>query len=138
MKVAVATNNEKTVAGHLGRVGGFLIYKIKDGKVVDKEFRENNFTNHGHGHEHHGHNGGGHNHGHHRLIEGLGDCKNLIFKSGGWRIIDDLEAHGIHPIITDEKFADEAIDKFIKGELEELELEDCHGNGRGHAHHHHD
>ncbi|HDZ58681.1 MAG TPA: hypothetical protein ENH47_01270, partial [Ignavibacteriales bacterium] len=121
----------------------FLIYKIKDGKVVDKELKKNNFTNHGHGpgnhehgYEHHGHNGRGHGHGHNRLIEGLGDCKYLIFKSGGWRIIDDLEVNGIHPIITDVKFADDAIDKFIKGELEELELEDCHGNGQGHGRHH--
>ncbi len=134
MKAAVATNNKKTVAGHLGRVRGFLIYTIENDKVLYEEYRENNFTHHGHGpnhHEHHHH--GGHGHGHQRLIEGLSDCNYLIFKSGGWRIIDELKANGIQPIITDEKYADEAINKFIKGELEEKELEDC----CEHRHHHH-
>jgi len=43
-----------------------------------------------------------------------------------------LEANGIKPIITDEKYADEAISKFIKDKLEEKDLTDC----CGHGHHH--
>jgi len=37
MKAAIATNNKKTVAGHLGRVRGFLIYTIENDKVLYEE-----------------------------------------------------------------------------------------------------
>lgn len=134
MKIAVATNNEKTVAGHVGRCRGFLVYHIEDDIIKKIELRENTFTNHGNGSHHHNHEPGhghgmGHRHG--RLVEGLQDCNYLIFKSGGWRMIENLQENKIEPILTDEKFADDAVNKFIKGELETRELEDC-----GDHHHH--
>lgn len=130
MKIAVATNNEKTVAGHVGRCKGFLVYEIEEQKISRIELRENTFTPHTQGEHHHGQHGGGHRH--RRLVEGLGDCNYLIFKSGGWRMIENLQENNIEPILTDEKFADDAVNKFIKGELETRELEDCHD----HNHHH--
>lgn len=127
MKIAVATNNKETVAGHVGRCRAFLIYEIENEKIKRVEMRENSFTNHGHGsHQHnheHGHGHGGHGHG--RLVKGLQDCSYLIFKSGGWRMIENLQENNIQPIITDEKIADTAVDKFIKGELAEKALQDC-------------
>jgi predicted Fe-Mo cluster-binding NifX family protein len=132
MKIAVATNNQKTVTGHIGRCSGFNIYETEGDQIKNKEFRENTFTHHRQGlhHEGHHHGGGGRGHGHERLIEGIGDCQYLIFQSGGWRIIEDLKANNIQPIITDEKFADEAVSKFIKGELEEKELTGCREHER--------
>ena len=47
-------------------------------------------------------------------------------------MIDNLQENNIEPILTDEKFADDAVNKFIKGELETRELEDCND----HNHHH--
>ena len=47
-------------------------------------------------------------------------------------MIENLQENNIEPILTDEKFADDAVNKFIKGELETRELEDCHD----HNHHH--
>ena len=32
MKIAVATNNEETIAGHVGKCKGFLVYEIKEHK----------------------------------------------------------------------------------------------------------
>ena len=124
MKIAVATNNEKTVAGHVGRCRGFLVYDIEEQKIKRIELRENTFTNHSqseHNHEHH--SGGGHRHG--RLVEGLSDCNYLIFKSGGWRMIENLQENNIEPILTDEKFTDDAVNKFLEGKLEIRELKDC-------------
>ncbi len=129
MKIAVATNNKETVAGHVGKCRAFLIYEIEDKKIKRIEYRENTFTNHGRGsHDHNHEHGYGHGmgHGHGHLVEGLQDCSSLIFKSGGWRMIENLQENNIQPIITDEKSADTAVEKFIKGELEEKDLEDCH------------
>lgn len=127
MKIAVATNNQQTVAGHIGRCKGFNIYDIDEDKIKSKEFRENTFTHHRQGLHHDGHRYGGHGggHGHQRLLEGIGDCECLIFQSGGLRMIEDLKANNIQPVLTDEKFADDAVQKFTRGELEEKELAGC-------------
>ncbi|MBT8378298.1 MAG: hypothetical protein KJN64_03620 [Ignavibacteria bacterium] len=129
MNIAVATNNKQTVTGHVGRCKGFLVYHIEEEQIKKVEFRENTFTHHRQGLHHEGHQHGGHGHGgghgHRRLMEGIGDCQYLIFQSGGWRMIEDLKANNIQPIVTDEKNADEAVQKFIKGELEEKEATGC-------------
>jgi predicted Fe-Mo cluster-binding NifX family protein len=134
MKIAVATNNQQTVTGHIGRCKGFNIYETDDSGIQNKEFRENTFTHHRQGlhqeRHHHGGHGGGH--GHNRLIEGIGDCKYLIFQSGGWRIIEDLKTNNIQPILTDEKNADEAVQKFLKGELKLKKETGCREQGLGH------
>lgn len=100
MKIAVATNNKKTVVGHVGRCKGFLVYEIEEQKINRIELRENTFTHHAQGEHHHEHRDGGHRHG--RLVEGLGDCNYLIFKSGGWRMIENLQENNIEPILTNE------------------------------------
>lgn len=130
MKIAVATNNEESVAGHVGKCRGFLIYEIEEQKIKQIELRENTFTHHAQGMHQHEHRDGGHRHG--RLVEGIGDCNYLNFKSGGWRMIENLQENNIEPILTDEKFADDAVNKFINGELETRKLEDCND----HSHHH--
>jgi predicted Fe-Mo cluster-binding NifX family protein len=125
MNIAVATNNKQTVTGHVGRCKGFLIYNTEGEQIKKVEFRENIFTHHRQGIKHNGGHGHGGGHGHKRLLEGIGDCQYLIFQSGGWRLIEDLKQNNIQPIATDEKNADEAVQKFIKGELEEKEAAGC-------------
>jgi predicted Fe-Mo cluster-binding NifX family protein len=116
-KVAVATNDQRRISGHLGRCRSFMIFEINENKIINKEVRENLFTNHrmGHDHQHHG-EGGGHNHDH--LIEGLKDCKYLISLGGGWRVVEDLKQHNITPLFADVELIDDAVNMFIKGELE--------------------
>lgn len=127
MKIAVASNNEKNIAGHVGKCKGFLVYHVDENKIIKIELRKNTFTSHGqqdHGHQHHsGHGRGGHGHG--WIAECLKDCDVLIFKSGGWRMIDNLQESNIKPAITDERFADDAVNNYLKGELEEKELTGC-------------
>jgi len=47
MKIAVATNDNYTVAGHVGRCRAFLIYQTDGSNIQSKEVRENLFTHHG-------------------------------------------------------------------------------------------
>ena len=128
MKIAVATNEQqKRVMGHLGRCRYFLVYETNDSEILGKEIRENTFTHHtAHGGEHHHHHGEGHGHSHAALVDALKDCKYIIFQSGGWRVIEDLKAGNITPVLTDESIADEAVLKFLKGELVEKEDGSCH------------
>ena len=130
MKIAVASNNQIKVSGHLGRAKSFLIYEVENSQVINKETRINTFTHHiQHNHHHeeanHGHIHGEGIHSHAELIEGLKDCSHIIFQSGGWRIIEDLKINNIIPILTDEEFADTAVEKFLKGTLLQKEETDC-------------
>jgi predicted Fe-Mo cluster-binding NifX family protein len=137
MKIAVASNDLKHVTGHLGRCKSFIIYDTADGKVIDREIRQNTFTHHAqNGHHHgggdgqgagHGH-GEGHHHSHAALVDNLKDCKTLIFQSGGMRIIEDLKAGNVIPFLTNERLADEAVGKYLKGELIESLENSCSGS----------
>jgi predicted Fe-Mo cluster-binding NifX family protein len=128
-KIAVATDDSRNIAGHVGRCKSFLIFETNGKEIVNKEVRENIFTHHHQHQEEHNH-GEHHQHGHQTLIDGLKDCEVLIFNHGGWRLIEDIKAHNITPILTDEKLAEDAVLKYLKGELINNEENVC----RGHHH----
>jgi len=123
-KIAIATNDQQRVTGHIGRCRAFMVYEIDGDKVTNKELRENLFTNHKRGGDHHQHpvhtagrHGEGDGHRHTHLIEGLKDCKYLISSGGGWRVVEDLKQHNIATLFTDVELIEDAVNKFIKGEL---------------------
>ena len=117
MKIAIATNDQKRVTGHIGKCRAFMIYEIDGDKIINKELRENLFTNHRMMFNHHQHHGEGGGHSHTHLIEGLKDCKYLISSGGGWRVVEDLKQHNITTLFADVELIEEAVEKFIKGEL---------------------
>ncbi len=133
-RIAVATNDNILVAGHVGRCKAFLIYETDGSKIISKEIRENSYTHHSqnqdHTEEHHRKHGEGQGHGHQNLVEGLKDCGSIIFNHGGWRLIEDLKAHNIMPILTNEEIAENAVLKYIKGDLVISDENVC----RGHQH----
>lgn len=120
-KIAVATNDNVLVAGHVGRCKAFLIYETDGLKIKSKEIRENSFTHHSpnsdHAREHHHQHDEGQGNGHQNLVAGLKDCESLIFNHGGWRLIEDLKAHNITPILTNEEVAENAVLKYLNGNL---------------------
>ena len=122
-KIAIATNDLKRVTGHIGRCKAFVVYEIKDGEVQNKEKRNNLFTQHWRGNQHHQPHAEEKEHSHSHLIEGLKDCQYLISTGGGWRVVEDLKAYNITTLFADVELIDDAVDKFIKGELKnETEL----------------
>jgi predicted Fe-Mo cluster-binding NifX family protein len=130
MKVAVATDDFVNVTGHVGRCNGFLVYEIEDGKVINVESRENNFTNHKRS-EHHSHDHGhehSHGHSHSALVDGLSDCSHLICTAAGWRMQNDFKDVGKELIFTDEKIAEIAALKLVEGSL------DINSDGACHSH----
>lgn len=125
MKIAVASNNGINVSGHVGRCKSFLIFETNGKEIIKTELRENTFTSHGE--HHHSHHEGQH-HSHQNLIDGLKDSEVLIFNHGGWRLIEDLKANNITPILTNETIAEEAVIKYLKGELQNIEENSCAGH----------
>jgi len=166
-RIAVATNDGKTVAFHVGRAKMFAIYTVDEGKAVKLENIANTFTMHGQG-------AGGHGHGGERAGQGLGlgagrgqgagaglgrgagrgqtfrdaegvgpeshtgshgglfavlkdhDCEALITRGLGPRIVQNLNAAGITPIICAEESIEDAADHYAQGTLEEGDLEDAY------------
>ncbi len=117
-KIAIATNDQKRVTGHIGRCRAFMVYEIDGDRIVSNELRENNFTNHrsdGKHYQHHGEVQG--RHSHENLINGLRDCKYLISSGGRWRVVEDLKQYNIATLFTDVEMIDDAVNRFIKGKL---------------------
>jgi predicted Fe-Mo cluster-binding NifX family protein len=117
MKIAVATNDQQRVTGHIGRCRSFMVFELENGAILNKEVRDNTFTSHGSKEAHDHNHGEGAGHHHTRLIEGLRDCAYLISSGGGWRVVEDLKANNITTLFTDETLIDNAVMKFLKGEL---------------------
>ncbi len=123
MKIAIATDDLKTITSHVGRCNAFIIFDVDNDKITNKEIRENNFTHHK-THEHSSHenpnsleHGHEHHHSHQSLIDAINDCSHLICSGIGRSAVDDLEQNGINVIITDERFAEDAAINLSKGIL---------------------
>ncbi len=39
-KIAIATNDQQRVTGHIGRCRAFMVYEIDGEKIINKELRE--------------------------------------------------------------------------------------------------
>ena len=123
MKVAVVSDDEKTLAAHFGRARGFLVYEVEERQVKHCEYRLNTFTGHARGLE-----GAGCQADHHGpILSALKDCAAVISHGMGRRIYDDLRQAGIEAIITDETDAERAIARYLKGELANLPERACAG-----------
>ncbi|MCB2221621.1 MAG: iron-molybdenum cofactor biosynthesis protein [Bacteroidetes bacterium] len=125
MKIAVASDDGKHIAQHFGRTRGFLIFDCIDDKIASTEYKLNTFTHHhqGNGDEHHHEHG--HQHSHDGILSALKDCKVVISRGMGRRLLDDFEEHGKEIYITDESEAEKAIQLFFKGDLTHLPGKSC-------------
>lgn len=115
MKIAVASDDGKTISAHFGRTRGFVIFEIEDGEIKSREYLPNTFTGHARGlHESELHH---HYSRHADIIENLRDCKAVISHGMGRRLYEDLTSAGIEVYVTDETDVDKAIDLYLKGQL---------------------
>lgn len=122
MKIAVPSDDGKTIAGHTGRAQGFIIYMTESIGFQRLEYRRNEYTAHAQGlhpqneDEHHHHHE--HNHSHGPLLDALNGCKIVIAHGMGPRLVTDFEHRGISPVFTRETDADKAVSLYIAGKLE--------------------
>ncbi|MFA5869013.1 MAG: NifB/NifX family molybdenum-iron cluster-binding protein [Candidatus Bathyarchaeia archaeon] len=123
MKVAIVTDDGKTISQHFGRAMYYQVYEIRDGAVVGSEKRSKaghhveGASQHEHGAEPHGHH-----HGdaatHNSMLANVADCEALIARGMGWGAYDAIKEAGLKPYITDTESADEAVKAYIEGKLD--------------------
>ena len=113
MKIAIASDDERTISSHFGQTRGFVVVEVEGKEVKNREYRPNTFTGHARGLE-----GAGHEIDRHGpILSALSDCKAVISHGMGRRIYDDLKGAGIEVFVTDETEVQKALDLYINGEL---------------------
>ncbi|MGB2813917.1 MAG: NifB/NifX family molybdenum-iron cluster-binding protein [Dehalococcoidales bacterium] len=126
MKIAAVSDDGVTISQHFGRAPLYVIITVEGDKVISKETREKS------GHHtfaaHHADVEPGEPHGydtgaqvrHASMAETIADCQILLAGGMGWGAYDSLKNNNIEPIATDVKDIDEAVQRYIDGELENI------------------
>jgi len=135
MRIAVSSQNRKTITGHAGKCRRFWIYEVQDCEVDNRQMLE--LTMEQTFHESHGV-------GRHPL-EGV---NVLISASMGDGMHTRLKRMGTTGVTTDETDPDQAVAAWLNGTLKELppgahhhheaesEGEHCHDHDHQHGHRH--
>ncbi len=113
MRIAIASDDEKSISTHFGRTRGFVIFEVEGREVKKKEYRPNTVTGHVMGLKDSSHRFDRHA----LIIELLKDCDVVISHGMGMRIREDLARAGIKVIITDETDVDKALALYLEGKL---------------------
>jgi len=119
MKIAVTSQNRKTITEHAGKCRKFWIYDIEAGIVAGKTLVELPMEQSFHASQH-------------QLASPLAGINVLITASMGAGLYRRLSQEGIRPLITLEEIPDEAVAAFLAGRLERMPVE--YDTGCGHQH----
>ena len=118
MKIAVVTDDRRTISQHFGRARYYQVYEVRDGVIMGSERRPKV----GHHIEGAGHQDEGHGHGdpaiHNSMLSNIADCEVLICRGMGWGAFDAMKEAGLKPFITDIESADEAVKAYLAGKLD--------------------
>ncbi len=123
MKIAVITDDGKTISQHFGRTAYYAVFTVEDGKVVEKEMRDK--LNHSHfaagGHEEHQHMQHGldaASHDRHAQMAGaISDCQAVLCGGMGWGAYESMRRMNIQPVVTDHRDIETAVQEYINGTL---------------------
>jgi predicted Fe-Mo cluster-binding NifX family protein len=131
MKVAVVTDDGRTISQHFGRATYYEVLTVENGSVTGRERREKPAHQHHHHPAHdleqgvvHLHEDGdaeatgvGTGNAHNSVIASIQDCATVISRGMGLGAYDSLRGAGIEPIITDVREIDEAVRQYLAGDL---------------------
>ena len=120
MKIAITSQNQKSVSGHAGKTTRFVVFEIEDNKVVNKSLLELEVSNVLHEHFH-GNPAPGY-------VHPVLEMDVVITGSMGPGFPVKMQANGIEAIMTEEKDIDLVISSYLDGTLVRLQPE---------GHHHH-
>ncbi len=115
MKIAIPTDDRKTISSHFGRTAGFEIVELEGSKIVGSQYIINTVTAHAGGRI--VENPGGH-HSHDGIFKALADCGIVIARGMGKRLYNDLRERDITVYVTSEEEVMPAIHAYIEGILE--------------------
>ena len=130
MKIAMPTDDRKTLAAHFGRAAEFAVYETGDGDAKLLEFRPNVHA-HAAGPQGQGADRGQGGRAGRDFEQGLAGVETLICRGMGRRAEEACAAMGTRVVFTNENDLDDTAKKFARGELAEGEAS-CE-RGEGHA-----
>jgi predicted Fe-Mo cluster-binding NifX family protein len=123
MKIAVISDDGKTISQHFGRALFYMVYTVADGKIVDREMRDklghNQFSAMGpeeHHHEQHGLDDASHDK-HTQMAGSIADCQVLICGGMGMGAYESMRRLNIQPIVTDMVDIEAAAQAYVNGKL---------------------
>lgn len=122
MKIAIVSDDGKTISSHFGKTKGFVIVEVEGKEIKSREYRPNTFTGHARGLEGRGHELDRHT----PILNALKDCKAVISHGMGVRIYNDLKGIGIEVFVTDETDVDKALNLYLDGKLIDKPEIVCH------------
>jgi predicted Fe-Mo cluster-binding NifX family protein len=124
MKIAIITDNEKSISQHFGRASYYLVITLEGGKEVSRELRPklgHNQFQAGNAHIEHEHAGHGLDDASHQkhtsMAEVIGDCSVVICGGMGMGAYESMQRLKIQPIVTDLRDIDSAIQAYLSGTL---------------------
>jgi predicted Fe-Mo cluster-binding NifX family protein len=123
MKIAIITDDGKTISRHFGRATHYLVVTIDEGMETNREMREKL----GHGQfsaagpeEHHGEHHGFDvsSYGKHTQMAGaISDCQVVICGGMGTGAYESMRRLNIQPVVTDLTDIGQVIQAYIDGKL---------------------
>ncbi len=124
MKIALITDDGKTISQHFGRAPYYLVVTIENGKEVQREMRSklghNQFAAHEeHAHpagERHGFDEGSHNK-HTGMAQAIADCEAVICGGMGAGAYESMRRLNIQPLVTEIRSIDKAVQAYLDGSL---------------------
>ncbi len=124
MKIAVITDDGKTISQHFGRAPYYQVFTIEEGKIVSREMRDkmghNQFSSQPHAHDphaaEHGMDAASHNR-HASMAETIADCKAILCGGMGMGAYESMRQLNIQPVVTDLSDIEAAVQAFIDGKL---------------------
>lgn len=125
MKIAVITDDGKSISQHFGRAPYYMVLTVEENKIVGRELRNkmghDQFHAGHHGEEHHDHQ----NHGldstshnkHVSMAEAIADCEVLLCGGMGMGAYESMRRLNICPVVTNLRDIDAAAQAYIEGKL---------------------
>ena len=125
MKIAVITEDGKTISQHFGLAHYYSVVTVEGGKITNHEMRDK--VGHAQiqeeGHDDHEHSGGRHGYGpeadqrHGRMAEAITDCEAVLCRGMGMGAYENMKARNIRPVVTDIADIDEAVLAYASGQI---------------------
>jgi predicted Fe-Mo cluster-binding NifX family protein len=123
MKIAVITDDEKTISQHFGRAPFYMVFTVDDGQITERERRDKlghkQFAHEHHDSEHgqpHGFGPAAHDR-HTRMAEAIADCESLLCRGMGAGAYYSMQQRDIRPLVTDIEDIEEAVRQYLAGSL---------------------
>ncbi len=126
-KIAVVSDDGRSVSAHFGRARFYLVATVQDGKVIGREMRPK-AGHHVYGGEAphvedasqpHGFDTGSQRK-HSEMAAPVSDCEAVIAGGMGTGAYQSLQALGLKTIVTDIALVDEAVQAYIDGTIQNL------------------